>query len=272
MTPAQKVKKLRQDRIAAGLCACCGEESDRPGMYYRSQCLVRENQKKEARRNQLSREGYCAQCGRKKDREGRFCSNCKDEIVEAVRAKRKNCKVLLNTKKEVEPMNKVTMYFRVKPMTPEHEICKENTAAGKRWIERLKEIREFVGLEKFDFECSQSQLGISEVPEHLKSQFLKNPVGKMYRAKLNSKINKQWIQFCEERNLHEVGSYWIAQQLKVRGLYSVFYALNVGDEYYFEVTCGGYEIDHWRGLNYLEELTEPQYLRIKADYLEAKGA
>lgn len=157
-----------------------------------------------------------------------------------------------------------------------YEIIKESVAYKDVYKEREmelhwnseeinKKICDFLGVESIDknLYLTGKVLMMANPPEHIKEQF-KKPEDGIYNAKKNSIINKRWIEFCKENNLRRFDAWWVLTRdhdmLGVGGKKSLVF---INDRYFI---ISEFKIER----DFLKEITEEEYLKIRLDYLEKR--
>ena len=97
-------------------------------------------------------------------------------------------------------------YFKIKKDTKTWELMDKCWHWQDAWLEVQvqDEIIDLIGTTEIiddliaDIEC----LTLRKVPEHLENQFRKDDGYGNFRARKNSRINKDWIEFCAKHDLY----------------------------------------------------------------------
>lgn len=90
MTTAQAERERRVKLKVEGRCICCGKETDRPNLYYCSDCLALRNTYKHQKAKECIEKGICPSCGGVLDREGWECKACYKKIKDRIYQLRKD--------------------------------------------------------------------------------------------------------------------------------------------------------------------------------------
>lgn len=156
-------------------------------------------------------------------------------------------------------------YFEITPESPAYKMCGDVWNCNSVWKKAEKDIVELLGTFK-DLAMNARRLYMRKVPDKLKGQFCKCNRG-WYPAKVNSKVNKEFLEIVAKHELYYAGAGEIALILGTawsRGHESYHPPMN--DKYYFETERS---IKQEKGLI---EVPEPEFLRLRADWLErSKG-
>jgi hypothetical protein len=170
----------------------------------------------------------------------------------------------LATEEEINAASRSDKVLKIKKESEAYELIYKCYHYHEKWNEHKVEIEEFLGFEKNEnlyHSVSALYINPKMIKEEWKDQFKKNT--SPAQAKSGSKINKQWIALCKKLGLevHDLQSFRIKFGLYFHG----FSIHNFSDEYYIEFKDGlsGGSLNDWA-----EAISEPDFLRIKADYLE----
>lgn len=84
-------KRLRDERINAGLCSRCGKDSLYAGTQECKSCLEKGRCRQRNRNNRKTKFGLCATCTRLLDRKGSICKSCLRKSEESRKGKIRWC-------------------------------------------------------------------------------------------------------------------------------------------------------------------------------------
>jgi hypothetical protein len=163
-------------------------------------------------------------------------------------------------------------YIKVKEDTEAWNLFNELWTYQDKWRVNREEIEAFLGiplLKNFYYDINKLTIESNAVPEHLKNQFKKNSIPAV--AKSNSKINKDWVELCKKLKLTVVRTSDIAIALNIFGAVDKYFAPMNGDFYFQarkDVSNSWDKVDDWSKLEWAEIITESDFLRLRADWLE----
>lgn len=163
-------------------------------------------------------------------------------------------------------------FFKVKKETREWDLFNKLWTLQDSWLAIKDKLDAFFGCDiHHNLAVSIHELYMSDPPEHLRDQFSKNPDRQgYYRAKSNSKIHKQWLEFAKVHQLEDYNTNRLIWDLEIpsqdMNAIKAFYPMMNG-EYYFELR----EEKSWAGYSWAIEVDEPTFLRLRANWLEEKN-
>jgi hypothetical protein len=169
------------------------------------------------------------------------------------------------------------MIFEILPGTPQNEGIHKVFNWDKQFTDEFqKEFKEQIGVE-FNGNCSTNphRLLLERIPEGQEKQFCKElQTGKkcmFYVARENSKLNKAFKALIEKYNIQEYRILHFSLQyiehsagLAIKEYSQVF-------ERYFIHLKNDYDerlLPFFRSAEWLKEIPESEYLRLRADYLD----
>jgi hypothetical protein len=168
-------------------------------------------------------------------------------------------------------------YYKVKKGTKQWDCFNRFWTFEDKWMENKDKIDQLIGcpMEK-NLRLATDALYLDNPPEHLESQFKKWHKDFGYEAKKNSQINKLWINLAKDLGLE------VYRQFDFLGDLGLLFTDNkidsfspqMNNEYYFSVDENKKDKGHhrdkidWSTIDWVEEVDEPTFLRIRADWLE----
>lgn len=161
----------------------------------------------------------------------------------------------------------MSTYLRVKENTDAWTRFNDVWTWEDKWVENQKELEAFLG---FDYEknlyldCETLTIDPRVLPDEWNEQFKKNSHPAV--AKKTSKINKEWVELCEKLQLKVYNSTrHISFPLDVYGKIETLYPPM--DGVFYCKQKNGKPVD-WKIYDWIEEVNEVDFLRIRADWLE----
>lgn len=167
----------------------------------------------------------------------------------------------------------MTYFFEIVPGTEPHKIADELFNYPKGWVnsEVEKEIKA-LGIDvNGNLNMWPFCLEVRYVPDSLRDQFKKNRNNRgCLEAKKKSDINQAFLKIVEKYGLIYRQSSDLTFALKCGFGYVREYT-RIGDRYFAETEDGlnSDGLDFLRKSEALKEVSEPEYLRIKLEYLES---
>ncbi|MGG3012278.1 hypothetical protein ABEO98_22690 [Brevibacillus parabrevis] len=163
-------------------------------------------------------------------------------------------------------------YFKVLAGTREWELFNKLWTYQDKWIELTPQIEKLLGcnIDK-NLATNSRDLYLANPPKHLKEQFTKNPDKEgFHRAKSNSNIRKQWLDFVKAYGLNDYNISRLIWDLHIptsdMNAIRTAYPMMKGD-YYIDLR----ESNTWKGYEWAVEVDEPTFLRVRADWLEGRN-
>lgn len=161
-------------------------------------------------------------------------------------------------------------YFRVKKSHPAYSFVHQFFTQGDVWDQHKEQIEQLIGTNMDgNMACCVTQLGLGQVPEHLKKQFKQKPVDGIYYAKANTSIHKAWVQLAEELKLPAISETKLFMYLGVNFSTrpKIVRMLSMFDDYYII----GKDHPEWKTLLWAEELTERHFTELRLRHLSESG-
>jgi hypothetical protein len=157
-------------------------------------------------------------------------------------------------------------YAKVKENTEAYDLLYKIWNYTKKWDEHNEEIEEFLGFKSnksLYYNVNNLVIDRTYLPDEWEPQFKKNTYPA--EAKTKSKLRLAWIELCKRLGLE---TYSVRDFSFKYGLYFNKVTLhNMNDEYYLEFRDEGVEVSSFK-FDWIDEIEEPKFLRIKADFLE----
>lgn len=161
-------------------------------------------------------------------------------------------------------------YFKVIEDTKAWRLFHKLWTHQDKWFENKEEIERVIGCEMDkNLIVATKTLMLANPPEHLRTQFKKNPNSfGSYEAKKNSEVRKEFLELIDKLGLEEYNAVFLSWELDIpdgaRG-YQKTYHPPMNGEYFFSVDGGD-----WSECKWCKEVDEPTFLRLRADWLEAR--
>jgi len=166
----------------------------------------------------------------------------------------------------------MSKYIKVKPNTEAWNLFNKLWTYKDKWVDNRASIEEFLGFSMQDslyFNIENLTIKRHALPKEWEIQFKKN--ADPAEAKKNSELNKGWIALCRQLGLTVTHTHEISFPLGIWNLVECFYPPMNGD-YYFSTkedhNRSKSSSDEMLNAEWVEEVDEPTYLRIRADFLE----
>jgi hypothetical protein len=166
-------------------------------------------------------------------------------------------------------------YYKVKLRTKQWDCFHKYWTFEDKWKEHKEEIEHLIESDWIENLLLRTEsLCLENPPEHLKSQFKKWNKDYKYEAKKNSSINIAWLELVNKLGL-EVYTHGklfgdIGVLFRTHGMKTLYPIM--GSDYYFAVDQDKLNSVtnslNWSENEWVEEVDEPTFLRIRADWLE----
>lgn len=165
-------------------------------------------------------------------------------------------------------------FFEIKKGTKAHELFHRLFTFENDWWALQTEIEAIIESPmKKNLALATERLSLSNPPEHLRDQFVKNyDRDGFLNAKVRSDVNKKWLAFVEEHKLEIPYIHHIAEELGISRIFGntgiyLHRAHNVGFTYYFEGVTDATK-GPGKAPDFTNEITEAEFLRRRADQIE----
>jgi len=167
------------------------------------------------------------------------------------------------------------IYFEILPSNKIYETAYNLFNYHKTWeTDEVKEAMKQIGINPSNnVGMNTHSLQVMNVPSGLESQFKRRSKNGMYEAKVNSEINKKYLEIVKKLNLKVYNIRDLTHLLSGVVLFSGIRGVStLGDDpqrYFVEITEDCTQTIGWmRNKEELRELAEAEYLKIRLDYLE----
>jgi hypothetical protein len=157
-------------------------------------------------------------------------------------------------------------YYEIVPGTKGYEITQKIYNCEKDWYREdiKKELTELLGFDYINkLGLVHSKLYLTEVPEHLKTSFLKTKKWGLYPARENSKINRAYVDFCEK---HDLKLYTTFELRLLLTTLMGFTLCPCGDRYFIRFER---ELREDEQEDFLKIVDEKEYLEAKLKYINS---
>lgn len=169
---------------------------------------------------------------------------------------------------------KMKRYFEIKKDTRAHELFHHLFTFENDWLALEEEIEKIIESPmKKNLALATERLALSNPPEHLRNQFVKNPDREgFFNAKVRSDVNKKWLAFVKEHKLVIPRLHHVSEELGISRIFGnsgvyLHMAHNVGFTYYFEGITDATK-GSGKAPDFTIEITEAEFLRRRADQIE----
>lgn len=156
-------------------------------------------------------------------------------------------------------------YYEITAESPAHEMCVLVWDVPTVWQKAHSDLVALVGEGNIhDIGMDPKHLRMVAVPSEIKDQFYKNQKHGYYSAKPKSEINQKFLEIVEKHSLYYKGVFDVAVILGTIWTNGKEEYCHMDDKFYIATNR---EIIENKGL---VEISEPAFLRMKADWLERK--